>query len=63
MLQHPDTPTADQAIQLVGHAPSPSTLRGLEVGALLQAATALHLDGLLTDAEYRAKRRRLADRL
>lgn len=63
MLRHPDTTNGDHGFQLVGQPPSPSTLRGLEVGALLQAATALHLDGLLTDDEYRAKRRRLADRL
>ncbi len=56
MLGDPDVPSGDQ----VGHPLSPSALRGLEVGALLQAVTALHLDGLLTDAEYRAKRLRLA---
>ena len=56
MLGHPDIQSVDQ----VGRTPSPSALRGLELGALLQAITALHLDGLLTDAEYRAKRRRFA---
>jgi hypothetical protein len=63
VLHHPDTTSDDQVFRLFGQPPSPATLRGLEVGALLQAATALHLDGLLTDAEYRAKRRRLADQL
>jgi hypothetical protein len=34
-------------------------LRLLERGALLQAAAALHLEGLLTDAELRTTQRRL----
>jgi len=42
-----------------GRPPSPLALRGLEIGALLHAITALHVDGLLTDDEYRTKRRRL----
>jgi len=56
----PDTPSGDTVFGLVGQPPSPATLRGLEVGALLQAVTALHLDGLLSDVEYRTKRRHLA---
>ncbi len=43
-----------------GRTPSPLVLRGLEIGALLQAVTELHLEGLLSDAEYRSTRRRLA---
>lgn len=56
----PDTPSGDSLFALMGQPPSPATLRGLEVGALLQAVRALHLEGLLTDVEYRAKRRHLA---
>lgn len=63
MLFCADTSNGDHVFALVGQPPSPETLRGLEVGALLQAVTALHLDGLLTDGEYRAKRRRLAAQL
>lgn len=63
MLHHPDTTSGDQILRLTGQPPSPATLRGLEVGALLQAASALHLDGLLSENEYRATRRRLAAQL
>ena len=63
MLRYPDASSGDTVFGLVGQPPSPATLRGLEIGALLQAVTALHLDGLLTDVEYRAKRRGLAARL
>ncbi len=41
-------------------AASTSLLRDIEAGVLLQAVTALHHDGLLTDAEYQHKRQRLA---
>ncbi len=58
MLGQPDTPSSDQDSQTR----STSAFGGLEVGALLTAVTALHLDGLLTDAEYRAKRQRLIAR-
>ena len=54
-----ETPNGRQA----GRTPSPLVLRGLEIGALLQAITELHLDGLLSDAEYRATRRRLTARI
>lgn len=37
--------------------------RGLEAEVLLQAVVALHRDGILTDAEYETKRRRLAAQL
>jgi hypothetical protein len=37
-----------------------SYTRGIEVEALLQAVTALHRDGILTDAECESKRQRLA---
>lgn len=37
--------------------------RGLEVEVLLQAVTALHRDGILTDAEYETKRQRLTAQL
>jgi hypothetical protein len=56
MLRDPDIPNGEHA----GQPLSPSALRSLEVGALLQAVTALHFEGLLSDAEFRAKRLRLA---
>jgi hypothetical protein len=59
-MHDPDTPSSASLFALMGQPPSPATLRGLEVGALLQAVTALHLEGLLTEVEYRAKRRHLA---
>ena len=37
--------------------------RGVEAEVLLQAVTALHRDGILTDAEYETKRQRLAAQL
>ena len=37
--------------------------RSLEAGVLLEAVTALREAGILTDAEYEAKRQRLADML
>jgi hypothetical protein len=37
-----------------------ASLRVVEAEVLLRAATALRLDGFLTEAEYQAKRRRLA---
>ena len=37
--------------------------RGIEVEALLQAVTALHRDGILTDAEFESKQQRLAAQL
>jgi len=55
MLGHPDVSSSGQ----VGRTRSPSALRSLELGALLRAIDELHLDGLLTDAECRTKRRRL----
>jgi hypothetical protein len=36
-----------------------SALRGVEVAELLRVVTTLHLEGLLSDDEYRAKRQRL----
>jgi hypothetical protein len=36
-----------------------SALRGVEVAELLRVITTLHVDGLLSDAEYRATRQRL----
>jgi len=39
-----------------------SSLRHLEAEELLRAVTALHLDGMLSEAEYQAKRQRLASR-
>jgi hypothetical protein len=59
MSATPEMPSGRQARR----SPSASVLRGLEVGALLQAVTELHLVGLVTDAEYRATRRRLAARI
>jgi hypothetical protein len=38
---------------------SVSSLRGLEARELLRAVTALHLDGMLSEAEFQAKRQRL----
>lgn len=49
-----------ERVERVGRPTSPAMLRLLERGALLQAAAALHLEGLLTDAELRATQRRLA---
>jgi hypothetical protein len=46
---------ADRAVGL-------STVRGIEVAELLRVITALHLDGLLTDAEFRTSRQRLVAR-
>lgn len=40
-----------------------SALRGLEAEVLLRAVTALRLDGILSEAEYQAKRQRLAAQL
>jgi len=37
--------------------------RGVEAEVLLEAVTALHRDGILTDAEYETKRQRLAAQL
>jgi hypothetical protein len=36
-----------------------SALRGVEVAELLRVITTLHLDGLLSDAEYQVTRQRL----
>jgi hypothetical protein len=36
-----------------------SALRGVEAAELLRVIAALHLEGLLSDAEYLVKRRRL----
>jgi hypothetical protein len=36
-----------------------SALRGVEVAELLRVITTLHVDGLLSDAEYRVTRQRL----
>lgn len=40
-----------------------SSLRGVEAQVLLRAVRALRLDGILTEAEYEAKRQRLAAHL
>jgi len=40
-----------------------SALRGLEAEVLLRAVSALRLDGILSEAEYQAKRQRLAAQL
>lgn len=55
MLVHSDVSTVDA----VDRPPSSSSERGIEVEALLDAAAALHRDGILTDAEYETKHRRL----
>ena len=52
MLAHTDVSTLD--------ATGCSQERDLEVEVLLQAVTALRREGILTDAEYEAKRQRLA---
>jgi hypothetical protein len=36
-----------------------SAVRGVEVAELLRVITTLHVDGLLSDTEYRATRHRL----
>jgi len=56
VLVSTDARTRDAADRPAGFA----SLRGLEVQELLRAVSALRLDGVLTEAEYRAKRRRLA---
>ena len=43
--------------------PASSFERRIEVSALLGAVAALRRDGLLTEAEYEAKRQRLAPQL
>lgn len=48
--------TADRPVGL-------SALRGIETEVLLQAVTALRLDGTLSEAEFQAKRRQLAAEL
>ena len=56
MLLHSDLSMVD-----VVHQPVTAVYtRDIEVEALLQAVTALHRDGILTDAEYETKRQRLA---
>jgi hypothetical protein len=62
MLGHPDVTSGDHAGHS-GHTTFPSSLRNLEVRELLQAIAALHLDGLLTDAECRSKRQLLTAQL
>lgn len=54
MLDDTDVSTMDTR----NVADSASSLRDIEAGVLLQAVTALHHDGLLTDAEYEHKRQR-----
>jgi hypothetical protein len=44
--------TADRPVGL-------SSLRGIEAAELLRVITALRRDGMLTESEYQAKRRRL----
>ena len=55
MLGHADISSSDRT----GRTRSPSALRSIELGALLQAIDDLYLDGLLTDAERHLKRQRL----
>ena len=53
MLAHTKSPVnADRSIGL-------SALRGVEVAELLRVITALHCEGLLTEAEYHLKRQGL----
>ena len=53
MLAHTTSPVnADRSIGL-------SALRGVEAAELLRVITALHCEGLLTEAEYHLKRQRL----
>lgn len=56
MLARTSTATAPDANQPHGL----SALRGVEAAELLRVIAALHLEGLLSDAEYLVKRRRLA---
>jgi hypothetical protein len=51
--------TENSTMDAVDQPFAPSYERGVEVEVLLDAVTALHRDGILTDAEYEAKRRRL----
>ncbi len=55
MLVHTDVSTLDEVDRPVAC----SHERGIEVEALLKAVTALRRDGILTEAEYEAKRQRL----
>jgi hypothetical protein len=52
---HSTTSSASNARRPVGL----SALRGVEVAELLRVITTLHLDGLLSDAEYQVTRQRL----
>jgi len=55
VLARTSTATAQDANQRHGL----SALRGVEAAELLRVIAALHLEGLLSDAEYLVKRRRL----
>jgi hypothetical protein len=59
MLVRTDVSTLDAVDRRVGC----SYERCIEAEALLHAVTALRRDGILTDAEYEAKRQRLAAQL
>ena len=59
MLVHTDVSTLDAVARPVAFANE----RGIEVRALLRAVTALRRDGILTVAEYEAKRQRLSAQL
>ena len=56
MLAQTDVSTPDVLDRPFDH----SYERDIEVQELLQAVTALHSDGILTEAEYETKRRQLA---
>ena len=62
VLAQTDVSTTDTSVVFAANRPfSCADERNIEVEVLLQAFTALRRDGILSDAEYEAKRRRLAE--
>lgn len=59
MGTQPDTLDATASLRAPARTVDSSHERAIEVEALLQAVTALWRNGVLTEAEYHAKRRRL----
>ena len=55
MPEHSTASSTATAVRPTGLA----ALRGVEVAELLRVITTLHVDGLLSDAEYRLTRQRL----
>lgn len=53
------TPSTAPSLAKANPSTGLSALRGIEIAELLRVIAALHVEGLLTDAEYRLTRRRL----